>query len=168
MRKVYLGMMVMALVALPALASAQETPRQERREEARAGMRMGMGGMMFANPAEMILRRQADLHLTPEQLEKLGKIRDHFAHENAEDLAKAQKEWDEMRAKFGAPPYSDETREKMRHDREEAQKKYAKLFENSRKAREEAMEVLSADQKTQLREEMRGRMGGGPGMMQHR
>jgi len=163
MRKLYFGMMVMALVALPALASAQETPRQEHRE----GMRMGMGGMMFANPAEMILHQQAALNLTPEQLEKLGKIRDHFAHENAEDLAKARKEWEEMRARYGAPPYSDETREKMRHDREEAQKKYARLFENSRKAREEAMEVLSADQQARLREEMRGRIGAGAGM-QHR
>ncbi len=167
MRKLYLGMMLTALVALPALASAQETPRQERREEMREGMRGGMAMGMMGNPAEMILRRQADLHLTPDQLKKLGEIRDHFAHENAEDLAKAQKEWDEMRAKYGAPPYSDETREKMRHDREEAQTKYAKLFENSRKAREEAMEVLSADQRAQLREEMRARMGANPGMDRH-
>ena len=164
MRKLYFGMMVMALVAVPALASAQETPRQERREEMRGGMMM-MGP--YGNPAEMILRQQAALNLTPDQLKRLGEIRDHFAHENAEDLGKAQKEWDEMRAKYGAPPYSDETREKMRHDREEVQKKYAKLFENSRKAREDALAVLSSDQQARLREEMRSRMGGGQGM-QHR
>ncbi len=154
MRKLYLGMVVLALAALPAAVSAQQysPPRPGMRGE----MRMGM---MFANPAEMILRHQSELNLTPDQLEKLGRIRDHYREENGEQLAKAQKDWDEIATKYGPPPYSDETREKVMHERQEAHKKYAKVFENQRKAREEAMEVLSADQRSRLMEEMRERTG---------
>ena len=156
MRKVYLGMVVLALAALPAAASAQQNMPPRR------AMREGMGmGMMMGNPADMLLRRQAELKLTPDQMEKLGKIRDRFQKENAEDLARARKEMDEMRARYGAPPYSAEVREKMQKERAEARQKYAKLFENARKAREESMEVLTPEQRTQLRE-MRG-----PGMMEH-
>ncbi len=152
MRKLYLGMVVLALAALPAAVSAQQpAPRR--------AMRLEMRGMMFGNPAEMILRHQAQLNLSPDQLEKLGKIRDHFREENGEQLAKAQKEWDEIAAKYGQPPYSAETQEKVDHDRAEARKHYAKLFENSRKSREEAMEVLSSSQREQLRADMRARMG---------
>lgn len=153
MRKLYLGMVVLALAALPAAVSAQQpAPRR--------AMRMGMRGMMFANPAEMILRHQADLNLTPDQMEKLGRIRDHFRAENGEQLGKAQKEWDEIAAKYGSPPYSAETQEKVDHDRAEARKHYAKLFENSRKSREEAMEVLSSSQRDRLMADMRERRRG--------
>ncbi len=152
MRKLYLGMAMAALVALPTLASAQqEAPRAERREE----MRAEMGAMMFANPAEILLRHQAELRLSPDQLEKLGQIRDHFAHENAEDLAKAQKEWDEIVAKYGQPPYSEETRNAMSHDREEAHKKYSKLFDNEEKARGEAWEVLTPEQRETVSAQLR-------------
>ncbi len=153
MRKLYLGMVMLALVALPAAVSAQQpAPRHAMRGE----MRMGM----FMNPAAMILRHQSDLNLTPDQLEKLGKIRDHFRDENREDLAKAQKEWDEIAAKYGQPPYSDETREKVMKEHQEARKHFTKLFDNERKARKEAMEVLNADQRARLTAEMRDRMGG--------
>ncbi len=154
MRKLYLGMVVLALAALPAAVSAQQyaPPRHAMRGE--------MRGMMFANPAEMILRHQSQLNLSPDQMEKLGKIRDHFREENGEQLAKAQKEWDEIATKYGQPPYSAETQEKVDHERAEARKHYAKLFENSRKSREEAMEVLSSSQREQLMADMRGRMRG--------
>lgn len=155
MRKLYMGMVVLALAALPATLAAQENAPPHR--AMRGEMRMGM---MFANPAEVVLRHQSDLNLTPDQLEKLGRIRDHFRQENAEQLGKAQKDWDEIAAKYGSPPYSAETREKVMHERQEAHKKYAKLFENQRKAREEAMEVLSADQRTRLMADMRMRTGG--------
>ncbi len=153
MRRWYLGL-ALALALVPAGLTAQQD-RDDR------GMRMGMrGGMgMMGNPADMVLRMQSQLALTPDQLEKLGKIRDKFDKENAEDLGKARKEMEEARAKYGQPPYSDETRQKMQHERQEAQKKYAKLFDNERKAREETMEVLTPEQRDRLRDTMRQRMG---------
>lgn len=163
MRKMNLALaLVLGLALVPLAASAQEPDQRGM------GMRgMGMrGAMMMANPADIVLRFQAELNLTPDQLKKLGKIRDDFNHDNAEDLAKAHKEMDEARAKYGEPPYSPEVREKLRDAHADAQKRYGKLFENGRKAREEAMEVLSADQRTRLEELMRDRRGMGerPGM----
>lgn len=163
MRKMNLALaLALGLALVPAAVSAQD------RDDRGPGMRgMGMrGGMMMGNPADMILRFQSELNLTPDQLKKLGKLRDDFNHTNSEDLAKARKEMDEARAKYGEPPYSPEVQSKMREERQEAQKKYSKLFENGRKAREEAMEVLSADQRTRLEELMRARRGMGmrPGM----
>ena len=158
MRKLYLGAVILALAALPAAASAQQNAPERR------GMRDEMGMGMMADPADMLLRRQAELKLTPDQMEKLGRLRDRFQKENAEDLARARKDMNELRARYGAPPYSPEVQEKVRSEHMEARKKYAKLFENARKSREEAMEVLTPEQRAELRE-MRGpgMMGRGPG-----
>ena len=164
MRSRYLAV-ALALALVPAAASAQQ--------DQGAGMRArwnGRGmGMGWGNPAEMVLRHQADLNLTPGQLEKLGKIRDKFQHENRESLAAAEKEREEMIKKYGPGPYSDEQREQMRKDRSERRGDFAKLAENRRKAMDEIRDVLTPDQRSRLMAEMRterernGYRGGGPG-----
>ena len=152
MRKLYLSVVVLALAALPAAAAAQQNmpPRRAFRRE------MAMG--MLANPASRILDDQSNLNLTSDQMEKLAHIRDHFRDENREDLSKAEKDWRQITAKYGRPPYSPETQEKVRHERQEMRKHYAKLFDNETKARHEAMEVLSASQRERFMTDSRGRM----------
>ncbi len=150
MRSRYL-VLALALALVPAAASAQQDQGMGMRARWN-GRGMGMG---WGNPAEMVLRHQADLNLTPSQLEKLGKIRDKFQHENREALASAEKERAEMIKKYGPGPYTDEQREQMRKDRGERRADFAKLSENRRKAMGEIREVLTPDQQSRLMAEMR-------------
>jgi Spy/CpxP family protein refolding chaperone len=158
MRKLHLGMIVLALALVPAALSAQETGRPTGQ-----GMGRGMGGGMgMGNPASLVLRHQAELGLTPDQLEKLGKIRDKFDHENGEALKAMAKERDEMVKKYGPGPYTDEQQEKMRAERAEHRGQYQKLGENSRNAREDIRKLLTPEQFTKLQQYMQmGRRPGG-------
>ncbi len=150
MRRWYLAL-ALALAFVPAAASAQQDQGPGMR--ARYGRGMGYG---WGNPAEMVLRHQADLNLTPNQLERIGKIRDKFQHENREALAGAEKERAEIIKKYGPGPYTDEQREDMRKDRAERRGDFAKLADNRRKAMDEIREVLTPDQRTRLMADVRG------------
>ncbi len=154
MRRWYLAL-ALALAFVPAAASAQQ--------DQGPGMRARYGrGMGYGNPAEMVLRHSNELNLTPNQLERIGKIRDKFQHENREALAAAEKERAEMIKKYGAGPYTDEQRDQMSKDRGERRADFAKLSDNRRKAMEEIREVLTPEQRERLMADMRnerGRMG---------
>lgn len=158
MRKLNLGIIALALALVPVALSAQETGRPDS-----LGMGGGMG--MMGNPASMVLRHQAELGLTPGQLEKLGKIRDKFEHENGEALKDMSKQREEMVKKYGSGPYTDEQRQKMRAERAEHGGQYQKLAENSRKAREEIRKLLTPEQFTKLQQynQMGRRPGGAAG-----
>ncbi len=151
MRRWYLAL-ALALALVPAAASAQQDqgPGMRARWNGR-----GMG-YAWSNPADAVLRHQADLNLTPNQLERIGKIRDKFTHDNRDALAAAEKERAEMIKKYGPGPYTDEQREDMRKDRSERREDFAKLADNRRKAMDEIREVLSPDQRTRLMADMRG------------
>jgi len=166
MRSRYLAL-ALALALVPAAASAQQDQGAGMRARWNGhGMGMGMG---WDDPAEMVLRHQANLNLTPDQLEKLGKIRDRYHHENREALAAAEKERAEMIRKYGPGPYTDEQREQMRKDWGEWQAHFAKLSEHRREAMHEIREVLTPDQRSRLMAVMRterehnGYRGSGPG-----
>lgn len=146
MQRWYLGL-ALALALVPAAVSAQQEPMHARR----GGMWMGGWG----NPAAMVLQHQADLNLTPSQLQKLGKIRDKFQHENGEALAKADKERAEMVRKYGNGPYTEDQREAIRKDRGEMRGDFQNLAKNRRKAMEEIREVLTPDQRSRLMADMR-------------
>ncbi len=151
MRKWYFAL-ALALALVPAAASAQQD--QEPGMRARWNGR-GMG-FAWSNPADVVLRHQADLNLSPNQLERIGKIRDKFVHDNRNALAAAEKERAEIIKKYGPGPYSDEQMDQMRKDRAERREDFAKLADNRRKAMEEIREVLTPDQRTRLMADMRG------------
>lgn len=148
----------LSLALMPAAAMAQENGRMNG--QMAPGMRMGgMGMMSMHNPAEFVLNHQKDLNLTPDQLKKIGKIRDEFQHENGEALSKMDKDREEMIKKYGPGPYTEDQREAMRKDMGEHREQYAKLFENRRKAMDEIRETLSPSQQTAMQQVMRNEAG---------
>ncbi len=154
MRSRYL-VLALALALVPAAVSAQDRD-QDQGMHARWS---GRGGMGYGNPAEMVLRHSNELNLTPNQLERIGKIRDRFQHENREALAAAEQERAEMIKKYGPGPYTDEQREQMSKDRGERRADFAKLGDNRRKAMEEIREVLTPEQRERLMADMRNERG---------
>lgn len=152
----------LALVLVPAAALAQENGRMNGQMAPGMYMGRGMGmgmNMAMMNPAAMVLSHQAELSLTPAQLEKLGKIRDEFQKENAEALAKIQKEHEEIVKKYGEGPYTAEQRAKMQDERGDIREARAQLMKNRREAMEDVRDVLTPAQQTRLQEVMRAQMG---------
>ncbi len=143
----------LALLLVPAAALAQENGQMAPGMRM-GGMRMRMG-MSMRNPAEFVLNHQRELNLTPDQLKKIGQIRDNFQHENGEALSRLEKERAEMVKKYGPGPYTEDQREAMRKDMGEHNEQFSKLMENRRKAMDEIRETLSPSQQTAMRDIMR-------------
>lgn len=146
----------LALALVPAAAMAQENGQMAPGMRM-GGMRMRMG-MSMRNPAEFVLTHQRDLNLTPDQLKKIGQIRDKFQHENGEALSQMEKERAEMVKKYGEGPYTEDQREAMQKDMGEHREQLAKLMENRRKAMDEIRETLSPSQQTAMQQIMRNEM----------
>ncbi len=153
------GMLVaLALVLMPVAAVAQQ-PAPGMGYGYGYGMMMGRGYAAMRNPAEFVLNHQRDLNLTPDQLKKIGQIRDHYMHENAEALSKVDEERAEIIRKYGEGPYTEDQRESIQKDFQERHKDFAQLMDNRRKAMDEIRETLSPSQQSAMRQIMRNEMG---------
>jgi Spy/CpxP family protein refolding chaperone len=113
---------------------------------------MGPGGMgAVANPAASVLRRQADLDLTAEQVTRLEAIRSRVEQENGPRLAQIRAAWAEVRP---AQPrgLTAEQREQLRARVRDLQPVHQQIRETSRAAAAEVRAVLTDEQRTNLQE----------------
>ncbi|MBX6366128.1 MAG: Spy/CpxP family protein refolding chaperone [Gemmatimonadetes bacterium] len=149
MRHVNRMLLALGLLALPAAVSAQ-----------RPGGPGGRGMMMMrGDPVAMILEHKADLGLTDEQVTKLQDVQKRLEEQNKPLREQMQKEMNG--ASFR--DLTDEQREKLRPV-------FEGLRENSRKAMDEAREILTPEQRDKMRDLMpmrRGPRGGFGARQEH-
>jgi hypothetical protein len=143
MRKLML--MGALVLALPAVASAQEGPRK------------GGRGMAMLNTAEFVLKNKAEINATAEQVSKIEEISKKFDKDTEQLRAELQKVREEMRGGTDRQTIM----QKMRPLREELQKK-------NEAAKAEVLKLLNDEQKKTVsalletrREEMKNRRPGG-------
>jgi hypothetical protein len=157
-RRIGTAMAALAVMAAPLAAQGGRGPAEGR-------MMRGPAAMM-RNPVEVVLEHRADLELTAEQVRTLEALRDRVEEENAPRVER-------LREAFGDTDpreLSAEERDALRARMRELAPVRDEVRATNRAAMDQVHELLTDEQRGELRQFMRRRMGPrGEGRgMQHR
>ncbi len=112
------------------------------------------------DPTALVSAMQAQLGLSREQVARINRIGEAFRAQNAAEVAALQKELQQVRQKYGQPPYAPEVRTRIFQEMAQVSARHPALSRNSRKAQDDVLAVLTSEQRQRLQQLIGGRLGG--------